>query len=160
MGHGGDHTGPRSDENRHRSGTRQLTVATGYVGLGLLALTLLIGPANLLLRKRNPVSNYLSRDGGKESASPSGGSCHLLARVRAAPALGNALLHGFIRRVHALTALGALPADVGARLAEAGVRIRSPGHEVRRSQTNPGAVRQQPDVHRFRVLSAQLQAVA
>jgi sulfoxide reductase heme-binding subunit YedZ len=41
-----------------------LTVATGYVATALLALTLLVGPANLLLRKRNPVSSYLRRDLG------------------------------------------------------------------------------------------------
>lgn len=45
-------------------GMRQLTVATGYLALGLLALTLLVGPANLLLRRRNPVSSYLRRDLG------------------------------------------------------------------------------------------------
>ncbi|MBI2403604.1 MAG: ferric reductase-like transmembrane domain-containing protein [Gemmatimonadetes bacterium] len=55
---------PSPDQIRHRSFTRQFTVATGYVALGLLGLTLLIGPANLLLRRRNPVSNYLSRDVG------------------------------------------------------------------------------------------------
>ena len=43
---------------------QQLTVATGYLALGFLALTLLIGPANLLLRRRNPVSSYLRRDVG------------------------------------------------------------------------------------------------
>lgn len=43
---------------------RQWTFATGYVALGLLALTLLVGPANLLLGRRTPVSNYLSRDLG------------------------------------------------------------------------------------------------
>jgi sulfoxide reductase heme-binding subunit YedZ len=43
---------------------QQFTVATGYVGVGLLALTLLLGPANLLLRRRNPVSSYLRRDVG------------------------------------------------------------------------------------------------
>jgi sulfoxide reductase heme-binding subunit YedZ len=32
--------------------------------LGLLAFTLLLGPANLLLRRRNPVSSYLRRDVG------------------------------------------------------------------------------------------------
>ena len=42
----------------------RLTRATGYVALGLLALTLLIGPANLLLRRRNPLSSYLRRDIG------------------------------------------------------------------------------------------------
>jgi sulfoxide reductase heme-binding subunit YedZ len=46
----------------------QLVVATGYVALGLLGLTLLIGPANLLLRKRNPVSSYLRRDVGAWTA--------------------------------------------------------------------------------------------
>jgi sulfoxide reductase heme-binding subunit YedZ len=43
---------------------RQLTLGTGYVALGLLSFTLLIGPVNLLLRRRNPVSNYLRRDVG------------------------------------------------------------------------------------------------
>ena len=41
-----------------------LVDATGYVALALLALTLLIGPANLLLRRRNPVSTYFRRDVG------------------------------------------------------------------------------------------------
>ena len=47
---------------------RRFTVATGYVALALLALTLLIGPANLLLRRRNPVSSYLRRDVGAWTA--------------------------------------------------------------------------------------------
>lgn len=71
MDHGGDHTSdptPRADQIRHRSSTRQLTLATGYVGLGLLALTLLIGPANLMLRQRNPVSSHLRRDVGTWTA--------------------------------------------------------------------------------------------
>ena len=78
MGHGGEHTGPRDhdgghtgpspDEIQSRSFVRQFTVATGYVALGLLGLTLVIGPANLLLRRRNPVSNYLSRDVGTWAA--------------------------------------------------------------------------------------------
>jgi sulfoxide reductase heme-binding subunit YedZ len=46
----------------------QLTIATGYVATGLLALTLLIGPANLLLRRRNPVSSPLARDTGTWAA--------------------------------------------------------------------------------------------
>jgi sulfoxide reductase heme-binding subunit YedZ len=54
--HGGNHA--------HSSFNKRFTVATGYVALGFLALTLLIGPANLLLRRRNPVSNYLRRDVG------------------------------------------------------------------------------------------------
>jgi methionine sulfoxide reductase heme-binding subunit len=47
---------------------RRLTVATGYIATGLLALTLLIGPANLLRRRRNPVSGYLRRDVGMWTA--------------------------------------------------------------------------------------------
>jgi sulfoxide reductase heme-binding subunit YedZ len=46
----------------------QLVVATGYVAVALLGLTLLIGPANLLLRRRNPVSSYLRRDVGTWTA--------------------------------------------------------------------------------------------
>jgi sulfoxide reductase heme-binding subunit YedZ len=44
------------------------TVATGYVAVGLLGLTLLVGPANLLLRRRNPISSYLRRDLGTWTA--------------------------------------------------------------------------------------------
>ena len=55
-------------EPRHRSSLRQLSVGTGYIALGLLALTLLIGPANLLLGRRNPVSSYLRRDAGAWTA--------------------------------------------------------------------------------------------
>ena len=46
----------------------QFVVATGYVALVLLALTLLIGPVNLLLFRRNPVSSYLRRDVGAWTA--------------------------------------------------------------------------------------------
>ena len=63
---------PTSEEVEDRSLMRRLTVATGYVALGLLALTLLIGPANLLLRRRNPVSSYLRRDVGAMTAVASG----------------------------------------------------------------------------------------
>ena len=81
MDHGGGHQGsPQADSTTHpmdQSGDQtanldgiqnrlligRFTTATGYVALGLLALTLLIGPANLLLRRRNPVSSYLRRDG-------------------------------------------------------------------------------------------------
>jgi sulfoxide reductase heme-binding subunit YedZ len=48
---------------------RRMTFATGYVALLLLGLTLLIGPANLLLRRRNPVSSYLRRDVGTWTAA-------------------------------------------------------------------------------------------
>lgn len=64
--HGGGNTEPtnqHADTSLPRS-VQQLTVATGYVGVGFLALTLLLGPANLLLRRRNPVSSYLRRDVG------------------------------------------------------------------------------------------------
>jgi sulfoxide reductase heme-binding subunit YedZ len=48
---------------------QQLSTPTGYVATLLLALTLLIGPANLLLRRRNPVSTYLRRDVGTWTAT-------------------------------------------------------------------------------------------
>src|SRR5690242_14550461 len=41
-----------------------LTVGTGYVGLGLLALTLLIGPLNMLKVRKNPVNLNFRRDAG------------------------------------------------------------------------------------------------
>ncbi len=69
------HAGPPTQSDRHspdetgpRSQLRQLTFATGYVAVGYLALTLLVGPANLLLRRRTPVSNYLGRDIGTWAA--------------------------------------------------------------------------------------------
>jgi methionine sulfoxide reductase heme-binding subunit len=43
---------------------RRLTVASGYIAVVLLALTLLTGPANLVLRRRTPVSMYFRRDVG------------------------------------------------------------------------------------------------
>lgn len=63
---------PTSDEVDDRSFARRLTTGTGYIALALLALTLLIGPANLLLRRRNPVSSYLRRDVGAWTAAFSG----------------------------------------------------------------------------------------
>lgn len=82
MDHGGRDTAPRdhgggTGSRDHGSGTglrdrgrriQQFTVATGYLALGLLALTLLLGPANLLFRRRNPVSSYLRRDVGMWTA--------------------------------------------------------------------------------------------
>src|SRR5262245_4126289 len=47
---------------------QQLASPTGDVALVLLALTLLIGPANLIFRRRNPVNNYLRRDVGAWTA--------------------------------------------------------------------------------------------
>lgn len=73
-GHGGGQTGPMDPDEMTASRasqyfTQRFTVATGYVATGLLTLTLLIGPANLLLRKRNPVSSYLRRDVGMWTAA-------------------------------------------------------------------------------------------
>jgi sulfoxide reductase heme-binding subunit YedZ len=66
-----NHSGSQSadlDERQNRLFLARFTTATGYVALGLLALTLLIGPANLLLRRRTPVSSYLARDVGTWAA--------------------------------------------------------------------------------------------
>ena len=46
----------------------RLASPTGDVALVLLAVTLLLGPANLLLRRRNPVNSYLRRDVGTWTA--------------------------------------------------------------------------------------------
>jgi methionine sulfoxide reductase heme-binding subunit len=46
----------------------RLASPTGDVALVLLGLTLLIGPANLLLGRRNPPNNYLRRDLGAWTA--------------------------------------------------------------------------------------------
>jgi sulfoxide reductase heme-binding subunit YedZ len=46
----------------------RLTSPTGDVALVLLGVTLLIGPANLLFRRRNPVNSYLRRDVGAWTA--------------------------------------------------------------------------------------------
>lgn len=62
-------SGPAVAARDDRSTMRRLTVATGYLALALLALTLLIGPGNLLLRRRNPVSSYLRRDVGAWTAA-------------------------------------------------------------------------------------------
>lgn len=44
--------------------TRPLTTATGYIGLVMLAVTLLIGPAQRLMRRATPLSLDLRRDIG------------------------------------------------------------------------------------------------
>lgn len=62
MNHSGNQA-TNSDRNQSRALAR-FTSATGYIALGLLGLTLLIGPANLLLRRRLPISSYLTRDVG------------------------------------------------------------------------------------------------
>jgi sulfoxide reductase heme-binding subunit YedZ len=48
----------------NRSFGSWLTIATGYLSTALLAVTLLVGPLNLLLRRANPLSSYLRRDLG------------------------------------------------------------------------------------------------
>ncbi|MCZ7567640.1 MAG: ferric reductase-like transmembrane domain-containing protein [Ardenticatenaceae bacterium] len=57
-----------SEGRQRRFFMTRVTDATGYVATGLLALTLLIGPANLLLRRRTPVSSYFRRDVGTWTA--------------------------------------------------------------------------------------------
>lgn len=44
------------------------TTATGWLATGLLGITLLVGPANMLLRGRTPISSYLARDLGTWAA--------------------------------------------------------------------------------------------
>ena len=62
-----DHsTGPSGFENRFF--IARFTTATGYVGMALLGLTLLIGPANLLFHRRTLISSYLARDVGTWAA--------------------------------------------------------------------------------------------
>ena len=65
---GGQMNMDQSEGRQRRFFMSRATTATGYVATGLLGLTLLIGPANLLLRKRNPVSIYLRRDVGMWTA--------------------------------------------------------------------------------------------
>jgi methionine sulfoxide reductase heme-binding subunit len=39
-----------------------ITQASGYISIIILSISLIIGPVNLLLKKKNPVSTYLRRD--------------------------------------------------------------------------------------------------
>ena len=48
---------------------RKYSTATGYIALVLLALTLLVGPFNLLRGRRTPLSSYLARDVGIAAAT-------------------------------------------------------------------------------------------
>ena len=73
-GHGGDRSvlgapGTLTPERAQSRFDQRLTVATGYLATMLLAFTLLVGPANLLFRRRNPVSSYLRRDAGMWTAA-------------------------------------------------------------------------------------------
>lgn len=70
--HAGQNVGPAEPLTPDRARSRfeqRLTVATGYIATLLLAFTLLIGPANLWLRRRNPISSYLRRDAGMWTAT-------------------------------------------------------------------------------------------
>jgi methionine sulfoxide reductase heme-binding subunit len=67
MDHSGNQTA-NSDSIQNRLLIARFTTATGYIGLGLLGLTLLIGPGNLLLHRRTPISTYLARDVGMWAA--------------------------------------------------------------------------------------------
>lgn len=42
----------------------KLSLGTGYLGLGLIVLTLLIGPINMLKVRKNPVNIMFRRDAG------------------------------------------------------------------------------------------------
>src|SRR5918996_1340953 len=86
---------PTSEEVDDRSFWRRLTTASGYVALALLALTLLIGPANLLLRRRNPVSSYLRRDVGAWTALFSGVHVVVSLKVHGSGRLGD-FVHFFV----------------------------------------------------------------
>ena len=50
------------NEHNPQSLVRRLSTTTGYVALVLLAVTLLTGPLNIALGRRNPVSSYFRRD--------------------------------------------------------------------------------------------------
>ena len=69
MGHGADHHNSSlslsvGEVQTHGPSVERLVFASGYIALGLVVLTLLIGPVNLMLHRRVPISNYLSRDVG------------------------------------------------------------------------------------------------
>jgi sulfoxide reductase heme-binding subunit YedZ len=85
-----------ADDTQSRLFVSRFTTATGYVALMLLALTLLIGPANLLLRRRNPISNYLRRDVGMWTAIMSVVHVVVGFQVHGPPAtLGERILYYF-----------------------------------------------------------------
>jgi sulfoxide reductase heme-binding subunit YedZ len=94
MHHGGEGAGPMSHGGGHMGAmVPKLVVGTGYVALGLLGITLLVGPVNLLLGRRVPVSNYLSRDVGIWAAAFS--LVHLIVTVLA-HSDGDGLIAGFV----------------------------------------------------------------
>lgn len=87
------------DESQERMFMGRATIATGYIALGLAAFTLLIGPANLLLRRRNPVSSYLRRDAGAWAAILSVVHTIVGLQLHGPPgtSLGNRIISYFLR---------------------------------------------------------------
>lgn len=69
------------------------SMATGYVGLTFLAITLILGPAKLLFGKRYPKSNDLRRDFGIWSAIV--GLIHVLVGIQVH--MGNPWLYFFLK---------------------------------------------------------------
>lgn len=68
-------------------------VATGYLAFALLALTLLVGPANLLLGRRNPANSYLRRDIGMWTVLAS--AAHVILAFQVGHASGSFRFVGF-----------------------------------------------------------------
>jgi sulfoxide reductase heme-binding subunit YedZ len=62
-----DHEAPGGRERL----MREYSVVTGYIALVLLAITLLVGPVNLMRRRQTPLSSYLTRDVGIVAATVS-----------------------------------------------------------------------------------------
>lgn len=46
----------------NRNTITSITQSSGYISILILAVSLLVGPVNLLLKKKNPVSSYFRRD--------------------------------------------------------------------------------------------------
>lgn len=67
MNHNGNQTA-NAEGIQNRLLVARFTTATGYIALGLLGFTLLVGSGNLLLHRRTPISSYLARDVGMWAA--------------------------------------------------------------------------------------------
>lgn len=80
---------------------RRLGVPTGYVAPALIALTLLVGPANLLLRRRNPPNSFLRRDIGTWAAGFS--AVHAVIELQSHGAGRFAFIDYFVRDGRLLT---------------------------------------------------------
>ena len=94
-GYSGNSTAPRQESDPALTRwMQQFTVATGYLGLSFLAVTLLLGPANLVLGRRNPVSTYLRRDVGIWTAIVS--VLHVFCAVLIHASHGSGLVASFV----------------------------------------------------------------